>query len=811
MRCTLHTTTKVEFNSGEKEKKHHKKPTIVGASSAVTQLIFFFHCDTASEPFKVQIFIYLFSSIVVFFFCIFLCCDHVLLEMIAGSFCSAGDTESINMRDVDNLNNKGSGKSSNLKGQTKSKLVSSKFKTSSAKRQEKKHKVKSKSPKHRVGTSTSKKTAADSSIKTPLQDYSNKKVIIRKYPHKTDGKSSQMLSSKKLGGKNSHSSEIEGNDVDGEAKIKKHRRRRKKKRRRNMDPDDASRLRRRTRYLLIKMKLEQNLIDAYSGEGWKGQSREKIRPEKELLRAKKQIFKCKLSIRDAIRQLDSLSSVGSIEDSVIAPDGSVYHEHIFCANCKLHEAFPDNDIILCDGTCNRAFHQRCLNPPLDTENIPPGDQGWFCKFCECKIEILEATNAHLGTQFSLDSTWQDVFKEEAAMPDGDIALVNPEEDWPSDDPEDYDYNPEGKEDSHGMDTAGADENESNDSTSSSSLCSLNGECPLVDEGVSHDYYSVNSCIDSDESGEIACGRRQRKAVDYKKLYDEMFGKDAPPCEQVSEDEDWGPGKRKRREKESDAVNTLMTLHETDNKYPSNKENDRIREGSSGKQIKRSCFRIPLDAVEKLRQAFAENELPPRSVKDNLSKELGLDPEKVSKWFKNARYLALKARRYQTEGEQLQSFTPKIAKDSISQNVEKDELLKSKVSKITLIHSPKDGKDITGKEKIKLSNTLLKKRQQKISPPSAKENNKDSMEVSDDVKLKKLLKKRKRRLNFIFEGDSRAAELEFERLSKVKIKLDIMKQKLIEVQNFRAKGSNKPYSSEPCIIYVPTALLREKAE
>ncbi|KAG4942517.1 hypothetical protein JHK85_047163 [Glycine max] len=703
------------------------------------------------------------------------------------------------MRDSEKkLNKKGSKKSSPLKVRKKG--------------HGKKEKVKvgSKSHTKNAGTDISRKRVISSlKVKGPPKDSSDKKLIIGKKLPIKNKKSSLKPSLKLQGKKASLSSRKEGGDADGAVKLPKMKRKRKKKRQRNnVDLDDPSRLQRRTRYLLIKMKLEQNLIDAYSGEGWKGQSREKIKPEKELQRARKQILKCRLGIRDVIRQLDSLGSLSSIEDSAIAPDGSVYHEHIFCVKCTVREELPDNDIILCKGTCKRAFHQKCLDPPLDTENIPPGEQGWFCKFCECKMEILEATNAHLGTHFSLHSTWQDVFKEEAAIPDGETALLNPEEEWPSDDSEDDDYDPERKEDSHNIHTEGANDSASEDLTSSTSLCSSDGESSPVD-GVSHEYFSVKSSIDSDESEDKACGCRQRKAVDYKKLYDEMFGKDAPAYEQLSEDEDWGPGKRKRREKESDAVDSLMTLHESENMHPNNEHLNMTRKNSSSIKIKRHCFRIPHDAVEKLRQVFAENELPPRSIREGLSKELGLDTEKVSKWFKNARYLALKNRKYQAEGgaDQLQSITS--TKNSRLQNQEIFDLLKSKTSKITMTHFQKDVKNVNGRKKTKSSN---KKRQPEIPPPPGENGNMDFMEISDDVSLKKLLKKRKKRLiSFTFEGDSQAAELEFERLSKLKTKVDSMKQKLTAIQNSRVKDSNEPHSSEPSIVYVPTAVLREKVE
>lgn len=45
-----------------------------------------------------------------------------------------------------------------------------------------------------------------------------------------------------------------------------------------------------------------------------------------------------------------------------------------------------NDIVLCDGPCDRAYHEQCLQPPLDASTLPE-DQPWLCPACTAKVQF----------------------------------------------------------------------------------------------------------------------------------------------------------------------------------------------------------------------------------------------------------------------------------------------------------------------------------------------------------------------------------------------------------------------------------------
>lgn len=83
----------------------------------------------------------------------------------------------------------------------------------------------------------------------------------------------------------------------------------------------------------------------------------------------------------------------------------------------------------------------------------------------------------------------------------------------------------------------------------------------------------------------------------------MFGKDAAVAgQQVSEDEDWGPTKKRRREKESAVACTLITLQESEKNCSNIKPVEGNKKISEESPSIRTIIRLPLNAVEVIKIA-----------------------------------------------------------------------------------------------------------------------------------------------------------------------------------------------------------------
>ncbi|GJT46783.1 homeobox protein HAT3.1-like protein isoform X1 [Tanacetum coccineum] len=91
---------------------------------------------------------------------------------------------------------------------------------------------------------------------------------------------------------------------------------------------------------------------------------EKLRLEKELECAKSDINRYKLKIRDLFKQTDTSLEEGKFPEFLYDSDGLIDSEDLFCSTRTQIDVRLDNDIILCDGACDRGFHQFCLDQPL---------------------------------------------------------------------------------------------------------------------------------------------------------------------------------------------------------------------------------------------------------------------------------------------------------------------------------------------------------------------------------------------------------------------------------------------------------------
>ncbi|TQE01284.1 hypothetical protein C1H46_013100 [Malus baccata] len=426
--------------------------------------------------------------------------------------------------------------------------------------------------------------------KNAPKDKQNPKSRKKKYVSKSSVGSDRVLRSKtgektknpKLS--NDVSTLESSNSVANPSNVEGKRRKKRKKRQLNKVIDNEfSRVRKHLRYLLNRISYEKSLIDAYSGEGWKGSSLEKLKPEKELQRATSEILQRKLKIRDLFQRLDSLCSEGMFPESLFDSEGQIDSEDIFCAKCGSKDVSLQNDIILCDGACDRGFHQFCLEPPLLSEDIPPDDEGWLCPGCDCKVDCFDLLNDSQGTDLSVADSWEgeesssDDESKYASASDGLETPKNNDEQYlglPSDDSEDEDYKPDAPEvteelkkessssdftsDSEDLGASLDDNNMFAEDVESPKSMSLDESGPLRGSGkqssrrgqkkqpLKDELLSLLESGPGQAGAAPVSGKRHIERLNYKKLHDETYGNVRTDS---SDDEEWndtaGPRKRKK--------------------------------------------------------------------------------------------------------------------------------------------------------------------------------------------------------------------------------------------------------------------------
>ncbi|KAB2050922.1 hypothetical protein ES319_A12G020600v1 [Gossypium barbadense] len=516
------------------------------------------------------------------------------------------------------------------------------------------------------------------------------KTIKKKYMLRSSTNNDRTLPS--ISQEKSKPGQLSNNLVDV-ASSEQGKRRKKKRREKREVVDEYSRIRGHLRYLLNRISYERSLIAVYSAEGWKGQSLEKLKPEKELQRATSEILRRKLKIKDLFKRIDSLCAEGRLPESLFDSEGQIDSEDIFCAKCGSKDLSPNNDIILCDGACDRGFHQYCLQPPLLKEDIPPDDEGWLCPGCDCKVDCIQLLNEFQGTSFSLTDNWEVnnrrsflrhwylkmekikiltsdyvqmilmimtiilmVQKLVRKVREMSRVLMNPISllhlkngkfqlmlirIWGS---------------FHLMTQwvmmmimilmdqimilrqAGKAQVLILVSKRRKSKCG--GKESLKDE-----LLSILEST-SEQDGAAVSKKRNNERLDYKRLYDEMYG-NIPSGS--SDDEDWNDAttSRKRMKCTIRATPTLSNGNACASRSEETNFNDTdlslaeeggvTVSGSSGKKSGSTYRRLGEAVKQRLNESFKENQYPDRSTKESLAKELDITFHQVSKWFDNARW------------------------------------------------------------------------------------------------------------------------------------------------------------------------------
>jgi len=171
---------------------------------------------------------------------------------------------------------------------------------------------------------------------------------------------------------------------------------------------------------LKNIRFHNLMLDTYERDGWKSANLEKMLPVEELDRARVKIREAQIKLRMILYDLMEGEEAKKEKRLGEADEDGHDASDIYCATCGDNEDDDEkNDIVLCDlEGCNRAFHQKCCVPEVETSELGEEDEDWFCRRCSCLLDCLNLINDHLGTDFD---SWQEVFPLDDDKPSAEDA------------------------------------------------------------------------------------------------------------------------------------------------------------------------------------------------------------------------------------------------------------------------------------------------------------------------------------------------------------------------------------------------------
>lgn len=107
-----------------------------------------------------------------------------------------------------------------------------------------------------------------------------------------------------------------------------------------------------------------------------------------------------LRVLDTLNQLESENGSHKRHPEFSGPGEEFNVDNITCSKCDGMDSEFD-DLYFCDAqSCCRAYHLRCLEPPVSRNSISTDpEDDWFCNQCRCTADCLVLINQSFGSYF----------------------------------------------------------------------------------------------------------------------------------------------------------------------------------------------------------------------------------------------------------------------------------------------------------------------------------------------------------------------------------------------------------------------------